>query len=247
MLRTSLRPGLFKALAYNASHRNDDVGAVRDRPHLPAGEPAAARRARGAGGGAGRPGGSGDRARGAGGGRRARARRPAGGAPASCPCGAGRACTLVAAPSCWPTGPRSAWWARSTPASLEAYGIPGRVAWLELDLSALLDLEPADRAMAAREPVPVERHRPGLRRPPTTSPRRTSSGAIAPAAGELLADLELFDVYRGPGHRGRPSQPGLPPSPAGARPHAHRRRGGRPSAPAPSPPSAEASAPTLRA
>ena len=36
----------------------------------------------------------------------------------------------------------------------------------------------------------VARRRPG---------RRRSARAIAGAAGELLADLELFDVYRGPG------------------------------------------------
>ncbi len=41
VLRTSLRPGLFKALAYNASHRCDDVVTVRDRPHLRAGGDAA--------------------------------------------------------------------------------------------------------------------------------------------------------------------------------------------------------------
>ena len=81
---------------------------------------------------------------------------------------------------------------------LEAYDIPGRVAWLELDLSLLLALDP-----------PIAQWRPVSRFPssdidlafvaaddvPAAAVRR----AIARGAGELLADLELFDVYRGPG------------------------------------------------
>ena len=36
VLRTSLRPGLLKAIALNESHRRSGRGAVRDRPRLPA-------------------------------------------------------------------------------------------------------------------------------------------------------------------------------------------------------------------
>ena len=43
VLRTSLLPGLLKAVAYNASHRNPGVGALRDRPRVP---PAARRSSR---------------------------------------------------------------------------------------------------------------------------------------------------------------------------------------------------------
>ncbi len=85
------------------------------------------------------------------------------------------------------------------PGVLEAYGIPGRVAWLELDLTVLLDLEPAIPQWRARQPLPVERHRPGLRRRRRRHrrrpPRRRSPAPPAP----LLVDLDLFDVYRGPG------------------------------------------------
>jgi phenylalanyl-tRNA synthetase beta chain len=84
------------------------------------------------------------------------------------------------------------------PGVLEAYDIPGRVAWLELDLSRLLTMEP-----------PIPQWRPVSRFPssdidlafvvadevPAVAVRR----AIADAARELLAELELFDVYRGTG------------------------------------------------
>ena len=84
------------------------------------------------------------------------------------------------------------------PGVLEAYDIPGRVAWLELDLSVLLALDP-----------PIAQWRPVSRFPssdidlafvaaddvPAAAVRR----AIAGGAEELLADLELFDVYRGSG------------------------------------------------
>ena len=84
------------------------------------------------------------------------------------------------------------------PVVLEAYGIPGRVAWLELDLTVLLALEPAipqwepvsrypssdiDLAFVIDDDVTADDLR----------------AAIAGAAGALLVDLDLFDVYRGPG------------------------------------------------
>ena len=84
------------------------------------------------------------------------------------------------------------------PGVLEAYGIPGRVAWLELDLTLVLHLEPAipqwqpvsrypssdiDLAFVVGEDVTAENLR----------------SSISAAAGELLVDVDLFDVYRGPG------------------------------------------------
>ena len=73
------------------------------------------------------------------------------------------------------------------PGVLEAYGIPGRVAWLELDLDVLLDLEPAIAAVGAGQPLPVERHRPRLRgrrrRHRPTTLRAAIAGAAGAAAG----------------------------------------------------------------
>jgi phenylalanyl-tRNA synthetase beta chain len=72
------------------------------------------------------------------------------------------------------------------------------VAWLELDLTTLLEQEPAipqwrpvsrypssdiDLAFVVGEDVTAQQVR----------------SAIAGAAGELLVDVDLFDVYRGPG------------------------------------------------
>jgi phenylalanyl-tRNA synthetase beta chain len=84
------------------------------------------------------------------------------------------------------------------PGVLESYDIPGRVAWLEIDLSRLLTMEP-----------PIAQWRPVSRFPSSDIdlafvvadevPAVTVRRAIAGAAGELLAELELFDVYRGPG------------------------------------------------
>ena len=84
------------------------------------------------------------------------------------------------------------------PDVLEAFGISERVAVLELDLRPLLDVEPAPA-----------RWRPTSRHPssdldlafalPDDVPAERLSKAIRQGAGNLLVDLELFDVYRGPG------------------------------------------------
>lgn len=80
----------------------------------------------------------------------------------------------------------------------EAFGVTERVAWLELDLSRLLALEPKvaqwkatsrypstdfDLAFVLSETVPAEK----------------LDKAIRQASGSLLVDLVLFDVYRGAG------------------------------------------------
>jgi len=84
------------------------------------------------------------------------------------------------------------------PAVLDAYGISGRVAILELDLSVVLAGEPKaprwkatsrhpssdlDMAFVLDEAIPAEK----------------LEKAIRQGAGDLLVGLELFDVYRGPG------------------------------------------------
>jgi phenylalanyl-tRNA synthetase beta chain len=82
------------------------------------------------------------------------------------------------------------------PDVLDAFGVAERVAWLELDLSRLLGQEPKiqqwrsisrfpstdlDLAFVVPDGVPAER----------------VDKAIRQAAGGLLADLALFDVFRG--------------------------------------------------
>ena len=84
------------------------------------------------------------------------------------------------------------------PAVLEAYGVDGRVAWLELDLGAILDgphgnrkytpvskfpSSDIDLAFVARDDVSASQVEASLRK----------------GGGAMLVDLELFDVYRGPG------------------------------------------------
>ncbi|MCY4279266.1 MAG: phenylalanine--tRNA ligase subunit beta [Acidimicrobiaceae bacterium] len=84
------------------------------------------------------------------------------------------------------------------PEVLEAAGIEGRVAWLQLDLQELLDGPRARR-----------RYRPVSKFPPSridlafVAAEKAASAqlerAMKTAAGKLLARVELFDVYRGPG------------------------------------------------
>ena len=82
------------------------------------------------------------------------------------------------------------------PGVLEAHGIDGRVAWLELDLDGLLALPCGER-----------RYRPVSRFPSSdidlafvvddAIPAAAVERTLREAAGDLLADLRLFDVYRG--------------------------------------------------
>ena len=90
------------------------------------------------------------------------------------------------------------------PAVLEAWGLTDRVAWLEVELLALFARSDPDR--------PYRR----VSRFPSSDtdlafvvadavPAAAVTGALCRAAADLLADLRLFDVYRGPavppGHR----------------------------------------------
>ncbi len=84
------------------------------------------------------------------------------------------------------------------PEVLEAFGISERVAVLELDLRSVLAAE-----------SPAARWRPTSRHPssdldlafalPDDVPADRLGKAIRQGAGNLLVDLDLFDVYRGPG------------------------------------------------
>jgi phenylalanyl-tRNA synthetase beta chain len=84
------------------------------------------------------------------------------------------------------------------PAVLEAHGIDGRAAWLEVDLGRLLDLPHGERP-----------YRPVSRFPssdidlafetPDDVPAAAVATAIREGAGDLLVLLEPFDVYRGAG------------------------------------------------
>ena len=84
------------------------------------------------------------------------------------------------------------------PEVLEACGVAGRVAWLQIDLQEVLDGPRARR-----------RYRPVSKYPPSdvdlafAVPDGVAAAqverALGASAGSLLARIELFDVYRGPG------------------------------------------------
>ena len=84
------------------------------------------------------------------------------------------------------------------PEVLEACGVAGRVAWLQLDLQEVLNGPRARR-----------RYRPVSKYPPSDVDlafavpdgvaAATVERALRTGAGKLLAHIELFDVYRGPG------------------------------------------------
>ena len=84
------------------------------------------------------------------------------------------------------------------PAVLGAYGVDGRVAWVELDLGAVLDGPHGNR-----------KYRPVSKYPssdidlafevPDDIPASSVAGSLRKGGGQLLVGLELFDVYRGQG------------------------------------------------
>ena len=106
---------------------------------------------------------------------------------------------------------------------LRRFEVDERVAILELNLDELLDREPKpaiwkpvsrmpssdlDLAFVLADDVPAEK----------------LEKAIRQGAGELLVDLELFDVFRGTPLGDGQAQPGVPTAPPGPRPQPHRRR-----------------------
>lgn len=192
VMRTSLLPGICKVLAYNASHRNSDLSVfelahVYRRPADPGAElPDEVEHLAGA----------------------------IAGSEAPAAVQAWRALAehlkvefeLVAAelPGLHPTrgarllvdGAEVGAVGEIDPDVLERFEVPGRVAWFEVDLTALLVVDRSarpyeqvrlypssdlDLAFEVDEAVPAAAVEPVLRS----------------AAGDLLVDLELFDVFRG--------------------------------------------------
>jgi phenylalanyl-tRNA synthetase beta chain len=195
VLRTSLLPGLLKAVAYNASHRNTGVGLF-EIGHV---------FLRGEGPYEGLP----------------NEREYLGAAwagheaPAAVDLWQGVVDVLVPvdtgieaaeAPGLHPArtaavlagGERIGFIGEVDPDVLEAHGIGERVAWLEIDLGRLLDLPHGERPY-----VPISRY-------PTSDidlafdvadaiPAGAVAAALRAATGAALARLVLFDVYRGAG------------------------------------------------
>ena len=85
------------------------------------------------------------------------------------------------------------------PDVLDAFGVTERVAWLELDLTRLLAIEPkiAQWKPTSRFPSAPTSTSPSSC-PTRSPPRRSTRRSARPAAG-LLVELALFDVFRGPG------------------------------------------------
>ena len=84
------------------------------------------------------------------------------------------------------------------PDVLAAFGVTERVAWLELDLSRLLANEPKIAQWKATSRYPSTDFDLALVAADTVAAERVDK-AIRQAAGALLVDVALFDVYRGPG------------------------------------------------
>jgi phenylalanyl-tRNA synthetase beta chain len=84
------------------------------------------------------------------------------------------------------------------PAVLAAYGVEGRVAWIELDLGSVLD-----GPHGSRKYQPVSKYPSSdidlAFEVPDSIPASSVAGSLRKAGGPLLVVLELFDVYRGPG------------------------------------------------
>jgi phenylalanyl-tRNA synthetase beta chain len=189
ILRASLRPGLLRSLAYNASHRNPEVSLFEiGHVFLPADRSAVLPDERELVGAA----------------------LAGGAAPAKqvLDVVASAFDALVAleaaeAPGLHPTrtarllvgGQEAGWVGEVDPEVAEAFGIPGRVGWIEADLDLLLPKERRYRAARA-----VSRH-------PSSdidlafavddsAPAAAVEAVLRRAGGELLEEVHLFDVYR---------------------------------------------------
>ncbi len=192
VMRTSLLPGMAKVLAYNASHRNADIsifelGHVYNRPADPgAALPDETEHLAAAVGGAEAPAAV----------HALRALLDHLGIPFEL-----RADEV---PGLHPTraaivevdGAVVGSVGEIDPAVLDRFEVPGRVAWFDLDLGRLLDA-----------PRPPHTYRPVSLFPSSdldlafevdeAVPARAVEHALRAAAGDLLVELELFDVFRG--------------------------------------------------
>jgi phenylalanyl-tRNA synthetase beta chain len=84
------------------------------------------------------------------------------------------------------------------PAVLEAYGVEGRVAWLELDLGTVLDGPHGTRKYTPVSKFPSSDIDLAFVADASVA-ASAIEGSLRKGGGALLVDLELFDVYRGPG------------------------------------------------
>ena len=86
------------------------------------------------------------------------------------------------------------------PMSLENYGVEGRVAWLELDLGAVLDGPHGTRRYTPVSKYPSSDVDLAFEVPDEVAAAQVA-GSLRKAGGALLRQVELFDVYRGDGVR----------------------------------------------
>jgi len=84
------------------------------------------------------------------------------------------------------------------PDVLDAFGVAERVAWLEVDAGRLLALVPKIAQWKPTSRFPSTDLDLAFQVPDTVAAEKVDK-AIRQAAGNLLVDLRLFDVYRGPG------------------------------------------------
>lgn len=84
------------------------------------------------------------------------------------------------------------------PAVLERYGVEGRVAWLELDLGAVLEGPHGNRRYTPVSKYPSSDIDLAFEVPDDV-PAASVEGSLRKGGGALLVDLALFDVYRGEG------------------------------------------------
>ena len=86
------------------------------------------------------------------------------------------------------------------PIALENYGVEGRVAWLELDLGAVLDGPHGTRRYTPVSKYPSSDVDLAFEVPDEVAAAQVA-GSLRKAGGALLRQVELFDVYRGVGVR----------------------------------------------
>ncbi|MEZ5244690.1 MAG: phenylalanine--tRNA ligase subunit beta [Acidimicrobiales bacterium] len=84
------------------------------------------------------------------------------------------------------------------PAALENYGVEGRVAWLELDLGAVLDGPHGNRKYTPVSKYPSSDVDLAFEVPDEVAAAQVA-GSLRKGGGALLRNVELFDVYRGEG------------------------------------------------
>ncbi len=84
------------------------------------------------------------------------------------------------------------------PAVLAAYGVEGRVAWVELDLGSVLEGPHGNRKYTPVSKYPSSDIDLAFE-VPEEIPASSVAGSLRKGGGKLLVGLELFDVYRGQG------------------------------------------------